>query len=548
MVAGVPLRRDGDTTFGGSRVTPVHVSARSRTVSTLIGIFVGILVVGLALPYVIGEDTATVTATGNRSVGGSDLPEGGTPPAGVDDLAATDVGSGPGAPDDALAGSSGAVGAAPTTVAPRDDAGGLSASDARPSSEGGAPSSGPLTATDVGVTADSIRIGVLLLDLGGASAVGFGAPGLPSPEGQRRIWEGHIAEWNEAGGINGRRIVPVFRAFDPLSASSRKAACLALTEDAKTFAVFDPTSGYNGGDILCFTEQHRTTFISSGVFNNTSDEVHRRSGNRLFGLSMRGPRILRNATLVWNQLGLLKGKTIGVLDWNVLGNPQTVDKGLVATLEELGYEVTKRVILPERYEDGAAQIPVAVQQMRSAGVDLIVHVTAGLYMAQFSQAAESQGYAPRYVTSDWALNGSDFTNQNNAASFDGTPLVTTFRGNDLAHIPINAAERRCDEIYRRRIGPPPAREEESSAWNVSQMICGVLDVFGRGARSVGPDLTRDRFAGGVHAIGELEVPLYLPGAFRPGKFDLADHYYVQHWKAGCKCYRVVSGPHRAPVT
>lgn len=513
--------------------------ARQRVLTVMVGVFVGILFVGLLLPYVIGEKVGGGVA---QQAGGLPLDD-----LRLDDPAVPDGGTSVGDTSTTTLLTSGQVGAAPPTTTPAASATSGPVTSAATAPSGGA-SGAPLRATDVGVTADAVRIGVLLLDLGGASAVGFGAPGLPSPEGQRRIWEGYLAEWNAGGGINGRKIEAVYRNFDPLSAASRQAACLALTEDGKAFAVFDPTGGFNGGDILCFTERFKTTFIGGGVFNNTSEEVHRRSGNRLFGLSMRGPRMLRNAALVWNQLGLLKGKTIGVLDWGVLGNPQTVDIGLLTTLEELGYSVKHRVVMAERYEDGASQIPLAVQQMRSAGVDLVIHVTAGLYMAQFSQAAESQGYRPNYVTSDWALNGSDFTNQNNASSFDGTPLVTTFRGNDLGNVPINGAERRCDETYRRRIGPPPARQAESSAWNVSQLICGVLDVFGRGARAAGADLTRDSFAAGTQSLGPLEVPMYLPGAFRPGKFDLADQYFVERWRADCKCYRYVSGPHPAPVT
>ena len=393
-----------------------------------------------------------------------------------------------------------------------------------------------------------MRIGFLLLDLGGASRVGFGSGGLANAEQQRQIFDAYVAEWNDRGGINGRRIVPVYAAFDPLSNDSKHAACLALTEDTPTFAVVDGSGGFYGASVLCFTEAHKTPLFTGAGLNATSAEIQRRSEGRLFGLSMSGPRMLANAARIWHEQGILKDKTIGILDWDELGNPETVDEGLIATLEDLGHSVEERIVLAADPGTAAGQIPLAVQQMRTAGVDLVVNATQGLYMAQFSQAADSQGYRPSYVASDWALNGTDFTAQNNSPGYDGTPLVTVFRGNDIGRLPISEPERRCEEIYRKRIGPPPPRDPANpNAWVGFAVRCAVLEYFVLGARAAGEDLTHATLATGMESLGSLEVALFTPGAFRPGKPDLADNYFLQRWTFSCRCYRVVSGPHPAPL-
>src|SRR5204863_8645869 len=100
-------------------------------------------------------------------------------------------------------------------------------------------------------------LGVLILELGGASRVGFQGGGLANADEQQRIFQAYVDDWNSVGGINGRKIVPVYARFDPLSNDSKQAACLALTEDAKVFAVLDP-SGFSGAAVLCLTEAPHT--------------------------------------------------------------------------------------------------------------------------------------------------------------------------------------------------------------------------------------------------------------------------------------------------
>ena len=115
----------------------------------------------------------------------------------------------------------------------------------------GSSSSVELTDSYRGVTADSIKIGVLLLDL----------VKLKETAGVELKWGDNEAQYHEAidtvnenGGVLGRQLDPVFVFVDPLSETGYQEACVQLTEDEQVFAVIGfvrPASA-----ALCYTE-HR---------------------------------------------------------------------------------------------------------------------------------------------------------------------------------------------------------------------------------------------------------------------------------------------------
>jgi ABC-type branched-subunit amino acid transport system substrate-binding protein len=107
---------------------------------------------------------------------------------------------------------------------------------------GGAPSNTPpagLTSSSTaapGVTADTIKIGVVYPDLSSVKA--FINIDLGDYEA---AYNALIAELNAHGGIHGRRIVPVFGKLDVISPSAAQETCVHLTQDEKVFAVLGPS-------------------------------------------------------------------------------------------------------------------------------------------------------------------------------------------------------------------------------------------------------------------------------------------------------------------
>jgi hypothetical protein len=62
------------------------------------------------------------------------------------------------------------------------------------------------TASDIGVTADTIKIGVAISDLEAIRAMGISIPETLTTKHLFDRWDVFVQKWNAAGGINGRML------------------------------------------------------------------------------------------------------------------------------------------------------------------------------------------------------------------------------------------------------------------------------------------------------------------------------------------------------
>lgn len=476
-----------------------------------VGAAIGAAFAGLIVPFAVGAR--------------EDLPDQATAlgqVAGAETSATPDVPGGPGGPP--LAGPSGA--SAPGTPEPAPPVG--AATTSTPAGATTVSTAVARRATDVGVSAESIKLGFLLLDLGSVARIGVSVQG--DPAGQRASFDGFVAEINSRGGIHGRKVVPVYKSFDPLSEDSMREACVYLTRDAKVFAIYAP-GAFSGSPLLCITEEGRTPLVYAGNVGTPSEFV-RRSGGRLFSIVQASDRMMPNWANELHQIGALRGRRIGVLTSESSDPGQSVIKGaLVPALERLGYEVAHVSRLSGDISTGASQVPVEVQQMRSKRVDFVFLAATTVQTTQFVQAADNQGYRPRYSISDWGGMANDTSNQNMPPSYDGTILIAQSRvGGARVKEPEGAVQRACREVYERQT----KRKFPEDRGRVDAECQGVRILEG-GLQAAGPDLTRASFVAGVQRLGTFEMSNWYAGSFRPGKFDAVDWSRAVRWQGDCTC-------------
>jgi hypothetical protein len=102
-----------------------------------------------------------------------------------------------------------------------------------------------------GVTADTIKLGVTIIDYAKLRSVG-----IKGDWGDMRItWDALIGDVNSHGGVFGRKIVPVYADYSVIDQASAEAACVALTQDTKVFAVLAGFIGPNEGVNKCFADK-----------------------------------------------------------------------------------------------------------------------------------------------------------------------------------------------------------------------------------------------------------------------------------------------------
>lgn len=481
------------------------MQSRLKTHTVLIAIAVGTMVVGLSLPFIWGKrvpDQTLQSRVAGTQTGSADR---------------GDLGSG--VPTDS--------GALPADSEAGDNQSAVGGSSA--ASPMGAGGTAPPSAA--GKAGGTVRIGVLLLNIGNIASFGFGGGTGLSVRDQQTVWQAYIDDINAAGGIHGRKIEAIYEPYDVLSPDDMRRACLALTQDAKVFAVAD-AGGYTGPSVLCVTKENRRPFIlsaSSGV----PDEYYRQSGGLLFTLFQAGGRSMANLAAGLGSADVKKTAKIGILSDLYGGIKETPDQ-LQAALKSEGYDVVFRGDLSGDLQTGTTQIPVTVQQMRARGVEVVVNISNAVYATQFVQEASNQGWHPDYVGSDWNGGSTDFYNQNMPASYDGSHTVTITRINEgRTGRPHPATDAACQKRAEAARGTTVPRDTD--AYGQYVRICSIVTILRRGLEQTGPQLTVETFVGGTQRIGRMQLGGFGGGSLVPQRPDAADHVRTMRWSASCTC-------------
>ena len=382
------------------------------------------------------------------------------------------------------------------------------------------------TASDVGVTAGTIKIGFLLTDLTQSKKL-LGDIGADKAD-QQASYQAFVDEVNAGGGINGRKVVPVFTSFDPVK-DDAATACTKLTEDDKVFGVI--SNGVYGAAVLCVTQQHKTPLVNVGGY---IPEYYAKSGGLLFTMQPSKVRSARNTIAALEAKGELAGKTVGILTSQAGDDDVAVKTGIVPTLKQLNHPVGHLADLA--VDSGAAlgQLPVTVTQMRNAGVDLVFLSTNAYFSSLFVQKADEQGYRPQYALSDADDNILDYFVGRMPASFKGSGFTAKRIGEQRVGDPEPATDADCRGVVEKSTGKTLARG--STGYEMAMGACNEVRLFARAAKAAGTGLTRTGWSKSMQGLGSFDQAYAKGGSFTSSKSDAADFIRPVTADVTCKCW------------
>lgn len=464
----------------------------------LMGLVLSVLVAGLAAPYLRADTPQSIVAPGaaapgRRSASAERSAEDRTAPAG-----------------DAQTG--GPAGATKTSAAGRATPG-----------AGGAGG-----ATDVGVTANEVRVGIPITDIGAAASFGFNFDIGDQPA----RWQALITHLNKAGGIHGRKIAPHFRTIvSGTPEEDSQAACIAWTKDIKVFSVLE-SSGLSTAGTVCITAQGATPLIRTDGL----DEAYYRT-EYLFSMQGTDNRILGDHARYLHGKRKLQGKTIGILAEE--GSERlAIDNTLVPTLNRLGYEVATVEEVPGG-APGAQRSSVAISNFRAAGVDFVI-VAAGVVIAgPFAQSADRAGYRPEFALSSFNNQVNDQTGNFFPESFEGTIALTTMRFPEHRAGFIAPADKACFD--RVASADPKVNTRSSAAREVALRECAVFDAWVAAVLKAGPALDRAALVSALERSGRFGIAGVQDGHFGPGRHDAVAFEREVAWHRACECWELAGG-------
>ncbi|HUR77088.1 MAG TPA: hypothetical protein VMZ22_04005 [Acidimicrobiales bacterium] len=467
----------------------------------ILGLVLGVLLASVILPA--RQDTTVIGADSRGAPRGTEASD---------------------APEEALAAGEAAGVDGPVASAPS------GAPTARPDGSSGArratgsSSSGTRGAANVrGVTDDSIKVGVVYLDLGALKQLG---PRFNIGDVKKQ-WEAVYDRWKRENvvPVHGRDIKFVFRTFDAIRSDTQRPACVSMTEDEKVFAVVAVAYFAIGSE--CVAREYKTPLIT---LDGPTEEVMKRSHPFLFTLTPTEDSVLKNWIRWAHHNGTLTGKKIGIYRPADQAGADLVSRAVKAELAKLGYKVAVEVAQNDDSSDA-----LAVQRFKSTGVDLALLVVAG--KGGFLQQADAQGYKPKYIDSDYQFGTSDTAASGYSPDqWDGVQGMTARRvGEFNAGRQPDASQEACLANYERYAGVKLQRTDNSETAYVLT-TCDEAEVLMHGLKAVGPDLDHARYVAGLETIRALPLRRVPSISYTSTKHHGSEQQRTVVWRRSCACW------------
>jgi len=380
------------------------------------------------------------------------------------------------------------------------------------------------------VTADSITVGVVIVDLGQLNP----ALGIPTFQDQQKLYTALFDFYNKQGGVQCRKLVPKFYQDNVTDPSAEHATCLQIEQDG-VFAVLNNLD--NPQEFNCVSQRH----VPDVFYTSPHTPTMHQYAPFVLAAPPDYDRLIKDYVVGAQQLGLLTGKKIGILEQTCYAEENT---DIETDLAAIGFPSNKL----SRYNYGCLttatdtpdQDQSAALQFQRDGVNVVLATQRGA-VTGFAQSAQNQGYRPKYVIMNDQLMSLIADNSTPPpSSFDGAVAITT-DAEGSSNTPGSQPSPATLECTKQTaaLGFPPPDDQHRLAGQLYGSGCDVTKIF-VAAASHAPTLERTSLARGLAAAGALD--LSYPG----GPMHVTDpnvptggqSWRPAQWYSACTCWKV----------
>jgi ABC-type branched-subunit amino acid transport system substrate-binding protein len=421
---------------------------------------------------------------------------------------------------------------------------GSSSKASPPAGNGSTTSTAPVAVSKTlgtGVTADSIKLGVSLIDFKCIQQfIDFTRPN------QQAIYQAFIDDVNAKGGINGRKIVPDFNTECPLSATSDLLVqvCTKFTDDDKVFAVIG-----NLGDAAqdaaihtCIVKKHNTPLVTFQVTEDMFKQVP--PGLMIFP----GTTPERSSAVLFDLLkkaGKLDGKKLAVFAQQT--SQASVKAYVLPAIKKTGVETGTTAYVTINGADTTAaqsQLDSFIERWKSEGVNALFITGQNAVTKQFVEKIVKQlpGVMLLTDTSDALSQGQDETKAGVSPNpYEGLYLAGGYRAADYAK---SDNWKYCASIYKAATGkeaPGPeavlkvnvgGKELTDQTYNTINDACQMVSTFQQIVAKTGQYPNAQNWVAVVDSFGKIVNRGGGPYAsLRQGKYDTDDTVQLQQFDA-----------------
>jgi hypothetical protein len=377
-----------------------------------------------------------------------------------------------------------------------------------------------------GVTADTIRVGVPFVDLSSIKDV------IKIDNGDfQKAYQAIFDDINAKGGINGRKLQPIFAPINPVGTAASDAACTKLTQDDPVFVAV----GFFLGDaVLCYVDTNQTAVIGGTMTQDRLAKAKAPWYTTDPSEDMQGDVVRAMA-----KAGKLDGKVAVVA---TAADKNLIDTQVNPALDQLGIKPVSSAILDAPTNDASATYAAGqtiAEQFKSAGADKVLAVGQGI-AASFLPGLLKTDYRPQLLFTD--LNGA--TTYSGSANNDLSVLTNSLSGGGYGpaddQFALGDPTKQCLDLERASgltiNKPSTVPAGEPNQFSASSQACTQMALLTAILQKAGPTLNYGTFATAGNSLGDI----VLPGSPDPWHFGAPPHadgdpkVYVFDWDPGTK--------------
>ena len=389
-----------------------------------------------------------------------------------------------------------------------------------------------LSGTTTGITSTQIKIGVILVDLGSLN----GLLGVPSEQNSEAMYNAVFNLYNSFGGIQCRKLVPVYYGDDVLSASGEQSLCLQIQQDGD-YAVIN--NMYNPQEFNCLAQAS----VPNLFYTSPQTPAMQQFYPYVLSSTTDYDRMIKDYIFGAQQLGLLSGQKIGIIEQSCYPEQNTA---IASDLASIGVSIASTFNYgcdtSSAEPDTPAQDLAAVEQFHSAGITTVLE-TARAIITDFATYAQLQNLHPKYVIMNdqsMALVADD--SGAISPNFNGAIAITTDQegGSNTAGYQANAATLECDKLAS-AAGQPPADDQHRLAGQLDGEACGQVAILAAAMENM-TAIARNALAGGLVKAGPLTL------SYPDGPMDVTNaqdptggqQWRPAEWYTSCTCWKVTN--------
>ncbi|MDT7549776.1 MAG: hypothetical protein QOE84_2170 [Actinomycetota bacterium] len=395
----------------------------------------------------------------------------------------------------------------------------------------GADRCGRRGATDLGVTATTVTIGIVVVDLGAAS----NTINLPSVADQEKAYNAAFSDLNARGGIRCRKVVLRYYSDNPLDASAEHSSCLQMVQD-KVFIVMNNL--FSTSEQTCIPKNH----IPNIWYTPPHTPDLAKYAPYVLSWQADYDKLIHHYINGANGLGFFAGmKKVGVLEGSCYPDENTA---VIRELHAVGIPDSKI----STFNFGCTGAPVetpdqdqaAVLQFQRDGVTHVVNVSYGA-VTGFSGAADQQGYDPEFaMMEDGAATAIQSGTTKPGKSFDKALLISTIQtgARTTPGYRYSAATQHCAQLMSKAGISTPQGSDNGQFFGLACVNARLLEEAANNAS----DLVRGQLAGGLVRAGTFDVsyPAAPITVIDPRRPTAGQTWRPSRWDKGCNCWHVTS--------